>query len=76
LRANAAKSVVEQQHAEFLAVVVLSSRQFLQLGLSLIVATTIVQNSVAAAAATTSLGSDGSNQLNLGRLNTIIWVQS
>jgi hypothetical protein len=73
LRANAGKSVVEQQHAEFLAVVVLSSGQFLELGLSLIVVATIVQNSVATAA-TTSLGSDGSNQLNLGRLNTIIWV--
>jgi hypothetical protein len=66
--------VVEQQHTEFLAVVVLSSVQFLQLGLSLIVVATIVQNSVATATTTTSLGSDGSNQLNLGRLNTIIWV--
>ena len=66
--------MVEQQHTEFLAVVVLSSVQFLQLGLSLIVVATIVQNSVATATTTTSLGSDGSNQLNLGRLNTIIWV--
>ncbi len=57
-----AKSVVEQKHVEFLAVVVLSFGQILQLGLSLIVVATVVQNAVATK--TTSLAPTGSNQIN------------
>lgn len=66
LLANSGRSVVEQQHAEFLGCCCSFIRPILHFGLSLIVVATTLQNAVAATATTTSLS--GAYQLDLRKV--------